>query len=443
MSRSLDTTRSTLAPASSRERRSALVTLKRIRVYATLIAATLWTVWLVDFSGQGVVDRLGKIKGTDFLQFYVAGSFVREGRLNELYDLYPLYARAQAIVPGSRDTIYAPMQSPQTLLAFAPVSALSYPVAVTIWIVVIVLLYAASCVITWRYCRGLHRYRYETIACTVAFPGLYSTVLHGQTSAVALLAVATALFALRHGWPFIAGLAIGCLAFKPHWLLSAGVVFVAVREWRVVAGAVIGAAGQFGITSVLMGPAVMSAYWRTLQTVQRLGDLLEPYPGDTLRSFFKVFVPSEPAALVAYVLCAAATLYVAMRIWRSRASFEIRSSAVVLATLLVSPHAFPYDLILLAPVFFLLANWFAEHPSRPPSRAVSLTLCALFIGPLLRMLPAPLRLQFSVTAMALLLGWLWQTARSGETASTIRAETAPHDRLGLADLRQRITPPLQ
>ena len=74
------------------------MTLKRIRAYATLIAATLWTMWVVDFSRQGVVDRLGKIKGTDFLQFYVAGSFIREGRVNELYDLQPLYARAQAIV---------------------------------------------------------------------------------------------------------------------------------------------------------------------------------------------------------------------------------------------------------------------------------------------------------------------------------------------------------
>ena len=392
------------------------MTLKRIRAYATLIAATLWTMWAVDFSGQGVMDRLGKIKGTDFLQFYVAGSFIREGRLNELYDLQPLYARAQAIAPGSRDTIYAPMQSPQTLLAFSPVSAFSYPVAVTIWIVVIVLLYGASCVITWRYCTGLHRHRYETIACAIAFPGLFSTVLHGQTSAVALLAVAVALFALRHGRPFVAGLAVGCLAFKPHWLLAAGAVFVALREWRVVVGAVTGAAGQFGLTYLLMGPAVIGAYWRTLQTVRRLGDLLEPYPGDSLRSFFKVFVPSEAAALVAYVLCAVATLWVAMRIWRSDAPFELRSSAVVLATLLISPHAFPYDLILLAPVFFLLANWLADHPSHPPSRTISLTLSALFVAPLLRALPAPVRLQFSVTAMALLLAWLWQTVRSAEMA---------------------------
>jgi len=287
------------SPAGSRghdERRVAnrsarFVTLKRLRVYATLIGATLWAVWLVDFSVPGVVDRLGKVKGTDFLQFYVGGAFVREGRLNELYDVQALYTRSQATIPGSRDTLYMPIQSPQTSLVFSPLAGLSYGVAVTIWIALILLLYAASCAITWRHCKALHKYRYETIACAIAFPGLYSTVLNGQTSIIALLAVATALLALRNGWSFAAGLVLGCLAFKPHWLLAAGAVFFVAREWRVVAGAAIGAAGQVGVTALLVGPAVMNAYWQTLLAIQRIGDLLEPFPGDSLRSFFKVFVP--------------------------------------------------------------------------------------------------------------------------------------------------------
>lgn len=413
-----------LSPAGSRgldERRVAnrsarFVTLKRIRVYATLIGATLWAVWLVDFSVPGVVDRLGKVKGTDFLQFYVGGAFVREGRLNELYDVQALYTRSQATIPGSRDTLYMPIQSPQTSLVFSPLAGLSYGVAVTIWIALILLLYAASCAITWRHSKALHKYRYETVACAIAFPGLYSTVLNGQTSIVALLAVATALLALRNEWSFAAGLALGCLAFKPHWLLAAGAVFFVAREWRVVAGAAIGAAGQVGVTALLVGPAVMNAYWQTLLAIQRIGDLLEPFPGDSLRSFFKVFVPWPAVALVAYVVAAAAVLWVAGRIWRSSASFEIRASSLIVAMLLISPHALPYDLILLSPVYFLLATWVADEPSRPLPGAIVLTLGAMFLAPLLGVLPVPLRLQFSATAMTVLLVWLWQEARPGDTA---------------------------
>ena len=66
------------------------MTLKRIRVYAPVIAITLWSVWIIDVSGAGVVDRLGKLKGTDFIQFYIGGSFLLEGRADLLYD-----ARAQ------------------------------------------------------------------------------------------------------------------------------------------------------------------------------------------------------------------------------------------------------------------------------------------------------------------------------------------------------------
>jgi hypothetical protein len=388
------------------------VTLKRIRTYATLIAATLWTVWIVDFSVPGVVDRLGKVKGTDFLQFYVAGSFVREDRLNELYDPQAQYARAQAIVPTSRETLYLPIQSPQTALAFAPLSAFPYAASITVWIAVIVLLYAGACWMTWRYCTALHKYRYETAACCMAFPGLYSTVLHGQTSGVALLAIAAALLALKHGWPFTAGLALGSLVFKPHWVLAAGAVFVIAREWRVTAGVLTAAVAQIGVTYLVVGSAVMIAYWKTLRSVQRIGDLLEPYPGDSLRSFFKVFVPSEPAAFALYVIAALLTLFSTARIWRTGAPFEVRSSAVVLATILISPHTFPYDLIMLAPVYFLLANWLARDAPHPSVRAISWSLCALFVAPVLTVLPAPIRLQFSVTAMATLLLCMRKVAQS-------------------------------
>src|SRR5205807_8778939 len=126
--------------------------------------ATLWTVWAIDFSVPGVLDRLGKIKGTDFLQFYVSGSFVREGRSNQLYDLQAQLGGAQAVAPASHETVYLPLQTPQTALAAAPLSAFPYTTAVGVWIGIIVVLYAAACAMTWTYCTALHAYRYEPFA---------------------------------------------------------------------------------------------------------------------------------------------------------------------------------------------------------------------------------------------------------------------------------------
>ena len=379
------------------------MTLKRIRAYSIIMAAVLWTMWLADISTPGPVDRLGKIKGTDFIQFYVGGSFVRDGRLQDFYDVNAQYARARAIAPASRDTLYMPIQSPQTALVFAPLSALPYPRAVTIWLATLVGLYLAACWMIWVHCEALHAYRREVLAAMVAFPGLYSTVLHGQTSAIALVAIAAALSALWNERRIVAGIALGCLLFKPHWLAAAIAVFVVSREWRVVATALASALAQLGVTFALAGPAAMNGYWKILPSVQQIGDLLEPRPGDTLKSFFKVFVPSEPVALAMYVAASCAVLAIAARIWRSDARFERRASALVIATVLISPHAFAYDLILLAPVYLLLANWLAEAPQEPATRIIAWSLCALFVAPLLAAVPAPIRLQFSVTAMVTIL----------------------------------------
>ena len=83
-------------------------------------------------------------------------------------------------------------------------------------------------------------------------------------------------------------------------------------------------------------------------------------------------------------------------------------SAIVLAMVLISPHVNAYDLILLAPVFFLLANWLVLSPGETRRRALSAWLCLLMAAPVVGALPAIVRLQFSVTAMAAILFLLWR-----------------------------------
>src|SRR5439155_403067 len=82
--------------------------------YTTLLAICIWTIWIVDFSVPGPIDRLGKVKGTDFLHFYVTGSLVHEGRWEQLYDARAQFERASTVAPGSPDTVFIPIESPQT-----------------------------------------------------------------------------------------------------------------------------------------------------------------------------------------------------------------------------------------------------------------------------------------------------------------------------------------
>ncbi len=379
------------------------ITLKRLRAYATLIAVCIWTILAVDFSVEGPIDRLGKVKGTDFLHFYVTGSLARDGRWDQLYDVRTQYARAQAVAPASPDTLFIPIESPQTALLMAPLAAHHYEIALAVWLVISVLLYAGSCAVMWRDCRALRDHRYLAIASSVAFPGLYSVVLHGQLSSVGLACVAAALFALRRGWRFAAGLALGLLVFKPHWVAAAAAVFLAAREWRVVAGTLVCAAGQLGATFVMVGSRVMAAYWQALRSLPRIAAFLEPRPSDSLRGLFKLLMPSEASAVALYSMAAIATIVLASGIWRSRAPIEVRHSAAVLALVLISPHVGAYDLVLLGPVYFLLSNWLARSADTPHRTALAGLLCASFIAPICGGLPAIFRMQLTVGTMATLL----------------------------------------
>jgi hypothetical protein len=339
------------------------------------------------------------------------GSIAREGRWEQLFDGDAHELRARAIVPGSADVVYVPVESPQIAMAFAPLASQPYPVALALWLSVVLVTYGVSCALIWRDCVPLHAHRYLVGAACLAFPGFYSEILHGQLSVLAGLAVAIAVYALRRDRTFAAGLAFGFLVFKPHWVVAAGAVFVFAREWRGVAGIAVAALAQVGMTFVVLGASVAGAYARALQAIPRIAGLLEPQPSDSLRGLLEVLIPFPFASLVMYGAAAVATLLITARIWRSDAAIELRLSAVALATILINPHVNAYDLILLAPVALLLTAWLmGSAPSGLPARVLSTCLCAASAAPLCTGLPAVIRLQASVTAMSIILWLLWRSA---------------------------------
>jgi hypothetical protein len=387
---------------------TSLFTLKRLRAYSTVLAVCMWTIWIADMSVSGTIDRLGKVKGTDFLHFYVTGSVAHEGRWEQLYDARAQYERASIVAPTSADIVFIPIESPQTAVFFAPLAAHRYLVALAVWLAIIIILYAGSCWMMWRDSPALWSHRHLVLAACAACPGLFTTVLHGQLSVLALACVTIALFALRRGRKLTAGLALGLLVFKPHWVVAAAAVFVVAQEWRVVAGVVLGAVAQLAATFAVVGAPVMIAYARALRSLPRIASLLEPRPGNSLRGFFTWLVPSEAASFALYAVAVLAAVIVASRIWRGRAPLEIRYAAVVLALVLISPHVEAYDLVLLVPAYFLLANWLARSVDVKQRAAITALLCVSFIAPMCGGLPAMIRILFSAGTMAALLILLWR-----------------------------------
>lgn len=423
---------------------AAWLTPRRIRAHATLLALCLWGVCAVDFATPGLFDRAGNIKFQDFLSFYISGLLIRQGRAAELYDDHARTAKMLAILrthvetdafvrpdakpfKGDVDpaTAHSPtnvrlpnLYGPQVALFFVPFTYFSFPIAAQVWVVLNLLLYWLCVYLIWQSCPSLRLHSSLVALCAVAFPPLFHFLVRGQNSVLVLACFTMALFAFRAQRGWLAGFALGLLAFKPQFLVAIPLVLVLTKAWKAAAGIVISAAAQLIFTRLYFGPAVSRSYFDTLWHISRwIGNAelnLAPIQMHSLRAFWSLLIPWPPAAFTLYTLTSIAVICAAAIIWKSSAPLALRFSALTLAAVLVNPHLFIYDLLVLAPVFLLLTDWTlttAPQPALPPLLYLS------FMLPLLGPLSQWTHLQLSVPAFVALLWLLWRiTTRVTEQA---------------------------
>jgi alpha-1,2-mannosyltransferase len=402
------------------------LTARRIRIHGLLLAVSLWTVYAVDMSTPGLLDRNGLVKGTDFLHFYTLGRLALQNRGDLLHNMRAQAELARQFVSGASDTLYVPLYGPQISMFFAPFARLPYGFALATWLALNVVIYAWCCGTVWKTCPGLQPYRWTVLILVIAFPGFFHLLAWGQTSGLALLCFTLAYLALRRDHALLAGLAIGSLIFKPQLGLAAAAVFVFARNWKVVAGAVLAASLQLAAAWIHYGTVVMRIYLHALRHVEDVLPLLEPrlYQTHSLRSFWSLLLPWPRIAFGLYVVGAVAILALAVRVWRSSSSLSVRFPVLLFATVLVSPHLTVYDLVILSPAFLLLGDWAVAHGEGPLAPRIQqlLYLCyPLFLmGPLTRIT----HLQISVLAMTALLWITWRISSRGLSSAPNNLEVS-------------------
>ena len=219
----------------------------------------------------------------------------------------------------------------------------------------------------------------------------------------------------------MAGVALGFLVFKPQFLVAIPVVLLLAHAWKAFAGLVIAAGAQLAFTRMYFGPAVMRAYFDTLWHVSRwIGSSelrLAPIQMHSLRPFWSLLIPWTQVALTLYVLSSVAAIALAAATWKSSAPLALRFSALTLAAVLVNPHLFVYDLLVLAPALLLLVDWTLINSPHPASAALRLLAYLAFILPLFGPLSQWTHVQLSVPVFALLLWVLWGNSKTHKLAS--------------------------
>jgi hypothetical protein len=392
---------------------------RRLRAQGLVLALCLWGTCAWIMTAPGAVGRNGLLKGTDFLHFYTLGSLALQHRGAELYDMALQSKLAAQRVPEAGTLFFVALYGPQASLLFAPLAALPYGAALASWLIVSALLYGLSCYAIWRTCSHLQRERWLVLLLALAYPAFFHLIVWGQTSALALACFTAAYLALRADRKFLAGLAIGCLMIKPQLGLAAAFVFVAARELRLVAGAIMSALANLLAGWAYYGTHVMQTYFAQLRHSPELMRQLEPrlYQTHSLRALWALLLPWPQVAFWLYAASAIAVLYVAYRCWEGVVSLQLRFSVLLLATVLVSPHLTVYDVVILAPAFLLLTDWAQRKWSRVPwlGWLLYLTYLLPLAGPAARWT----HLQLSVLSMTALLWVVYRNAFSATVPAAL------------------------
>ena len=376
----------------------------------------IWGVYIWAIATPGLRDRNGNLKGTDFLHFYTLGSLAIEHHGAALYDMNAQAAIAALRVPEAAGIRYLPLYPPQVSLLFVPFAHFSYADALALWWVLSVSLYAASCYGIWLVCPNLREYRGTVALLAIGFPAFFHLIAWGQTPALALSCFTAAFLCLRKQQNFWAGVFLGLLVFKPQLGIASAVVFLSLRAWRVVAGAVVGAAAELLIGVLYYGRQPLLAWVNALWSVREMTNALEPRPYQThcLRTFWSMLVPWSSVSLGLYAITAGVVLAWTIQVWRRSRDWGPRFSALLLSTVLVSPHLTVYDLVILAPAFLLLADWLlGRKPSSKPS-SMGVLVYLVYLLPLVGFVSRWTHVQLSVVAMMILAYQIWKTSRTEE-----------------------------
>ena len=359
----------------------------RVRGYLLIFAAVniLSLVWLISTSSGGI-DRNGLLLGTDFVSFWAASSLLHDGR--SAYDAAAHLAQQREIYtsPGSYTAFFYP---PPFLLICWPIAALGYFPALAVWLVTTGTAYWCA-VRAW-----LGRLPWYAFA---AFPAVWYTITHGQTSflVAALLGSACWLIAGKRG--FLGGVLLGLAVFKPQFGLLFPLVLIASRQWQAIAGAVCSALAAALIATLAFGPQIWGEWVAVMGSAQQA-------MGGGVIGFAKMQSPMAAARLLgaggelAYLLQLAVSVAVGgiltHRAWRLGFTLEL-AAALLVGALLATPFVFDYDLTLLAFPLALLAT----RPALPWERIT--VLAGFVVGAIARPLATTTAIPITVFVLLLL-----------------------------------------
>ena len=372
------------------ERIANVVTKERFLYYCGSVALVSLLGYLAHlFTGEGLLDHFGKVLGTDFIAFYTGGNFFINGTLEKAYHYlpngtFPEQLSFQVSIAGENLKEHHPFVSPPfAALIFAPFSTLDYLTAYAAWMTLCLVLLATSIHLLMKEYYPLRDTSTVNLflGCFLFFPTI-GWLIYGQVTPLILFIYTTTFLALRKNRDFLAGFYLGLLAFKPQLAFPLALVLIIKGRWHAVAGGII-SLGLWITVGLIYSPEAMLAY---VDFSPKLFDLLrsDTYPTWGIHSIFGfsslLFYNISPAlSEIIYILLTCLLILFLLRLWwrtkwqPATKRWDLTIAASFSWGLIISPHLFTYDLMLLLLPFAIVWFYQKETPSAATTQLLGWT----------------------------------------------------------------------
>ena len=307
--------------------------------------------------------------GGDFLQEWVGGWIVLSNHPERLYRHHAfVQLQHRPDLVGFRwnaKRYYPPIYPPGYYVLVSPLARLAYPMATMVWLSLSAVALMATFALLYRFEPAVRRlYPWIPLA-TLFFVPLLLNLNIGHKATWLLLIFTSTYVLFRRQQPYAAGIVFGLVAFKPHLLVVLAGIAIWKRQWRFLIGLAVTGIGWIALCW-LAGPGQLGEF---VQTALRTGDYVQTggYRLDMAHGLWGVFELTlggidDQGVKILVGLASLVVLGLIALVTRGpwapdQPRFPHQFSAIVIATVLVSPHFYTYDLVLvLLPAMLTLGH---------------------------------------------------------------------------------------
>jgi arabinofuranan 3-O-arabinosyltransferase len=299
------------------------------------------------------VDADGFPADSDFVNVWAAGYLAAAGQAAAIYD-WEIHKQIENLALGREFEGYYGWHYPPIFLFVAtPLSLLPYLVSYVAWV-------GFSLFAFIRLLGPVLRLPTSTIALPLlTAPATFYCALAGQNGMLTagLMAGSLALIERR---PWLSGVLLGLLCYKPQYGLLFPLVLAVAGRWRVFAAAAVTALAITGASALVFGAEAWAAFADSLTVsmheVLRRGGSSWPKLQSIYAMAYQI-TGHDSVAWAAHAAGIAATLAVLIPLWRGTAPLAVKAAAMTAGAFLATPYAYVYDApVLLAGTAFLVRD---------------------------------------------------------------------------------------